>query len=143
MTPQLVRLAHDPQGGVEDCDAIAQSLGLLEPVGGEEDGDAAVTKALDQLPNLARCDGVEPGSRLVEEQHLGFREQRAGQAHALAEPLGKQARAVVVTTRQPDGFERREDAAAHMTLSDAIEPSEVLQVVEQGESQIQPPVSRS
>ena len=44
---ELVRAADRAQTGVEDGDAVAEPLGLLEPVGGEKDGDAAFAQTVD------------------------------------------------------------------------------------------------
>jgi hypothetical protein len=49
-------------------DAVAETLGFLEPVGGEKDSDAAVAKAVDQFVHLAGCDRVEAGGGFVEEE---------------------------------------------------------------------------
>ena len=39
-------------------------------MGRQEDRDAALAKLVDQLVDLAAGDRIQPGGRLVEEQHL-------------------------------------------------------------------------
>ena len=63
-------LAHD-QAVVDDRQPVAQLVGLLEVLRGEEDGRAALVDAPHLVPHRQPARGVEAGRRLVEEQHLG------------------------------------------------------------------------
>ena len=56
---------------VDDGDAVAERVGLLEIVGGEEDGGAGFAQPADLVPHPGPALGVEPGGRLVEEEELG------------------------------------------------------------------------
>jgi hypothetical protein len=56
-------------------------------VGCEEDRHSPFAQRDDQLVNVMRRDRVEPGGRLVEEQHRGIVEQRPGERDALAQAL--------------------------------------------------------
>ena len=66
---------------------MAQPLGLLQPVRGEEDRHAPLSKRGDQPVDLAACHRVKARRRLVEEQHGGVVEQRSRQRDALSQTL--------------------------------------------------------
>jgi hypothetical protein len=51
---KLVGVTDRAQGGVQDGDAVAEALGLLEPVGGEEDRDAALAELVDAFTRGGR-----------------------------------------------------------------------------------------
>ena len=66
----------------------ADGLDVLEIVGGEDDGDAALAVDLgEEFPHRILGDHVEADGRLVEEEDLGVVQQRHHDlgAHALAE----------------------------------------------------------
>ena len=69
-------LAHD-HAAVDDRQAIAQLVGLLEVLRGEEDGRALLVDALHLVPDGQAAGGVQAGGGLVEEQHLGPVHERA------------------------------------------------------------------
>jgi hypothetical protein len=73
---------------VHDGDPVAQPLCLLQPVGGEEDGDAAVPQRADQAMHLVRRHRVQPRRRLVQEHDRRIVQQSAGQGGPLPEALG-------------------------------------------------------
>ena len=84
----------DDPAVVDDDDVVGQALGLLEVLGGEQDGGAPVDEGVEHGPQLAAGPGVEAGGGLVEEQHLGPGHQRGGQV----EPAAHAAR---VARRRP------------------------------------------
>ena len=57
---------------VHDRHLVGETVGLLQVVGGEQDGEALVPGQVSYLPPHV-CAGfrVEPGGRLVQEEHLG------------------------------------------------------------------------
>ena len=62
-------------------------IGLLEIVGGEQDGQAFLMRqALDLLPHLGTDLGVEAGRGLVEEEHLGPVHERGGDVEPALHP---------------------------------------------------------
>ena len=77
---ELVGATDRAQGRVEDRDAVAEPLGLVETVRREEDRDPAPAEPVDQLVDVASGDRIQAGGRLVEEQHLRVAEQRPRQA---------------------------------------------------------------
>ena len=64
-------LGDDPTV-VHDHQAIAEHVGFLQVVGGEEDRRAAGPQRPDVIPEIGPILRVEPRARLVEEQHLGL-----------------------------------------------------------------------
>ena len=61
--------ARDDAAVVDDGQAVAQRVRLIEVVGRQEHGGAAVPQAADLVPHSGSRLGVKPGRRLVEEQH--------------------------------------------------------------------------
>src|SRR5207237_9744744 len=61
------RALGDQATVVEDGDAVGKLVGLLEVLGGEEDGDPRGDEFADDLPHGVPAPGVQAGGRLVEE----------------------------------------------------------------------------
>src|SRR5579885_3441380 len=75
----------DDAAGVDDGDPVAQPLGLIEVVGGQQHGHLG--RALhggDEVEQLVPDPGVEADGGLVEEQDLGMREEGPGDFDAAA-----------------------------------------------------------
>ena len=68
---------HDP-AVVDDADPVRHLLGLLDVMGGQDDGDALGAQPPDQRPHVAAQVDVDASGRLVEEQHVGLVAQRLG-----------------------------------------------------------------
>ena len=86
---------------VEHGDAVAHRERLALVVGDEDERDAdLVLDGLQlDLHLLAQLE-VEGAERLVEQQHLGPVDERAGQRHALALAAGQLVRAAVAVARR-------------------------------------------
>ena len=66
------RALRDDVAAVDDADAVGEDVGLLEVLGGEEDGDAVlVREPADLLPERGAALRVEACRGLVEEQDRG------------------------------------------------------------------------
>src|SRR6185312_8060211 len=87
----------DDVPAVHDDDLVAEELRLLHVVGGEDDRLAPRLDRLDQLPEIAPRLGIEAGSRLVEEEHLGVVHQRNREQETLLLAAGELA---VVAARE-------------------------------------------
>ena len=101
---------------------------------GQEDGDAAVTQAVDQALHVARRDGIEARRRLVEEEDGGVGEERASEADALAQALREIAGEIVRAGLEADRLERVPDS---VRVPDAVEPGEELEVLRHCQAQIE------
>ncbi len=76
---------------VDDGDAVAEFVGFLHVVGGEDDGDAFMPERCDGFPHGDAALRVEAGGGLVEEEDLGPVGDGAGDLDALGEAAGKLA----------------------------------------------------
>src|SRR5438105_13483627 len=83
------RVERDDLPGVHDRDAVAQDLGLVEVVRGEENGRAPLPDVANELPQIAARLRVEAGRRLVQEEHLWLVHHRDGDRKTLTLPAGK------------------------------------------------------
>ena len=108
---------------MEDADAIAQPLDVVEQVAREEERHAALAGLLaDELAHLVHARGVEAVHRLVEDDQVGAADQRLREAEPLLHAERVAADAPVLRVRQvhplekspdvlfPGTRERREDA---------------------------------
>ena len=80
-------LGHDP-AVVKQRDPVGELVGLLQLLGGEEDGDAAGGEVADDLPHGLPAARVKPGRRLVQEDQPRV----ADQGHGQVEPSPHAAR---------------------------------------------------
>jgi hypothetical protein len=67
---------------VDDRHAVAQRVGLLQVVRGQEDRGAGLAQAPDLVPHPSPALGVEPGGRLVKEEQFGQVHQPDGHVEA-------------------------------------------------------------
>ena len=123
----------DDPAVVEDRDPIRELVGLVEVLGGEEDGDAAAGELADVVPHLPAAARVEPGRGLVEEDHP----RRADQCHGQVEPAAHPAR---VRRDRPGGsvdevepVEQLADACAACRAAEMIQVGHQLQVLLAGQ----------
>ena len=68
-------LGHDAPA-VHDHEPVAELLGLVHVVGREHERDAVLLQPVEPLPEHVARLRVEPGRRLVEQQHLGLVDER-------------------------------------------------------------------
>ena len=81
-------LGDDP-AVVHDDQPVAQLLGLVHVVGGEDQGDALLLEPEQPVPQHVPGLRVEPGGRLVEQQDLGLVDQRAGDGQPALHAAGQ------------------------------------------------------
>jgi hypothetical protein len=67
---------------------VADGEHVRHAVADEDDGDAAVAQAPDQVQHLGNLAHADRGGRLVHQHELGIREPRARDRHGLALPAG-------------------------------------------------------
>src|SRR4051794_28056108 len=79
---------HDP-AGAHHGDAVGELLGLLEVVGGQDDGAATGHQVADQFPDGAATLRVQPGGGLVEDDDPRSPEQCHGEIESAALAAGK------------------------------------------------------
>ncbi len=83
-------IGGDELAFVDDDDLLAGLLDLRQDVSAQDDGVVA-GETLDQLARFIDLLGIEAGSRLVENQHVGIVNDGLRQADALAVALGELA----------------------------------------------------
>ena len=82
----------DDPAFVEHGDTVGQLVGLVEVLGGEQDGDPGRGELADDLPHGQAASGVQAGGGLVEEDHPGLSDQGHRQVEAASHParVGRQ-----------------------------------------------------
>ena len=92
---QLLRRAvGDDLAAVDDDDARAGRLDLLQDVGREDDR-LVLAHALDEVAHLVLLVGIEAVGRLVHDQHVRIVDQRLREAGAVLVALGERVDALV------------------------------------------------
>jgi hypothetical protein len=131
---QLVRGAGgDHLAVVDHHDAVGEAVGLVEVLGGEQHRGAGQHARLDRLPHADAGARVEPGSRLVQEQHRRAGDERGREveppAHAARVRLGRALGGV----GELEALEQLIGARARLGLAEVVQPSDHLQVLEAGQ----------
>ena len=86
---RLGRVEGQHPAVVDDGQPVAELVGLLHVVRGEEDGLAVVVELLEDLPQGDAALGVEAGGGLVEEEDRGPVHHRPGDHQALGHAAGE------------------------------------------------------
>jgi hypothetical protein len=73
----------------DDAHPVGHLLGLLDIMGGEDDGDAAFAKLAHHLPHVAPQLDVDARGGLVQEQDLGLVGERLGDHHPALHAAGQ------------------------------------------------------
>ncbi len=90
-----------PRAGVDDDHVVGQPLGLVHQVGGEQHRDALVAQpARTRSQTARRACGSSPARGLVEEDHLGPADERAGQGQPLPLATGQPAHGACARSRR-------------------------------------------
>ncbi len=76
---------------LDDADAVAETVSLVQVVGADKDGTPLAAQLLDKVAHHTGRLRVEGRSRFVQEQHRRLVEQRTGDGQLLPHPLGKAA----------------------------------------------------
>src|SRR3954452_25032421 len=101
---------HDP-AGAHHRDPIGELPGLLEVMGGQDDGGAASDQVPDQLPDRAADLRVQPGGGLVEDDDPWPAEQRQGEVEPAPLAAGEAAHPDAGAGAEVDGGQRLGDRA--------------------------------
>ena len=92
---------HDTPG-LEQRDAIAYALHLIEQVRGQQHRDAVGLELADQLEEFERRLRIEPGGRLVEDGDLGALDHDLGKPQPLPHAARECRHPLVGDFEQPD-----------------------------------------
>ena len=85
----------DDAAVADDDEVVGDDLDLVEQVGGQQDGAAAVGVAAQEVAHPADAGGVEAVGGFVEDEDLGVADEGGGDAEALAHAEGVVAHAPV------------------------------------------------
>ena len=80
------RAVGDHPTVVDDDDPVGELVGLVEVLGGQQQGHAVGDELADHVPHPEPAGGVEPGRRLVEEEHRRPGDQAGREVEAAAHP---------------------------------------------------------
>ena len=90
---------------IDDGKAVAEALGFVHVVRGEQDGATFLLEGADDVPELAAALGIEAGGWLVEKEDARIADERGGYGEALFLTAGKLADPGVGFFRELEFFE--------------------------------------
>ena len=126
---QLVgRAVGDGAAVVEHDDVVGQPVGLLEVLRGEDDRGAVADELAQHLPQVAAAARVEPGGRLVEEQHLGRGDEAGGQVEPAAHAAREGLHQLVGRVGEVEPLEQLVGPAAGLGLGQVVQAADHLEV---------------
>ena len=106
-------LGDDP-AVVHDDEPVAQLLGLVHVVRRDDEGDALALEPEQPVPQHVSRLRVEPGGRLVEEQHLGVVHEAARDGEPALHPARQRLDPVVAALGELGELEQLVGALAHL-----------------------------
>jgi hypothetical protein len=118
---------------VDYRDPVREPVGLLEVLGGEEDGDAGVAQAGDGVPDVAAAARVEAGGRLVEEHDRGLGDEAEREVEPPLHASGVGRDAAVGGVGEVEALEQRGRALAGGAARQVAQPAHQAQVLGPGE----------
>ena len=114
---------------VDDRDARAQLLELGQDVAADDDRLAQRAQLAEELAQLDPGARIEPGGRLVEQQHLGVVDERVGEAQPLLHAAREALDVGVALVAEVDEVEQVADHLAPPGGRDAVAAGEEVQVL--------------
>src|SRR6185436_8766918 len=119
---------HDPALG-DEADVVADPLGQLHAVGGEDDALALLAVVEEEVLEQLLVQGIETGEWLVEEEQVGLVEDGADELHLLLHAFGELLDLGLAPGGELDPLEPFLDAGeelAPLEAADLAEEDEVL-----------------
>ena len=123
----------DDRAVVDDHDVGRELVGLLEVLGGEEDGGALVHQVAEVGPEVEPVGGVEPGRRLVEQEHPRPGDETGAEVDAATHAAGVRLQLAVGRVGERHPFEHLGRAFGGEPLRQAREAPDHLEVLAPGE----------
>ena len=118
---------------VDDRDAVGEPVGLVEVLGGQQDGRAVGDEVLDRHPQVDAAARVEARRRLVEEQHRRARDERGREVEPAAHAAGVGLRDAVGGVGEVEALEQLAAARLRGAAALAVEAADHDEVLEAGE----------
>ena len=124
------------RAAVDDDDVVGEALGLVEVLRGQQQRGAAVDERVEHLPQLGARPRVEPGGRLVEEQHLRAGDERGGEVEAAAHAARVARHHTVGGVGERELLEQLDGAAAGVLAAELVQLAEHHEVLPPGEQRV-------
>src|SRR6185312_5297791 len=118
---------------VEHRDPVREPVGLVEVLGGQEDGDAVGHQPADDVPHGAAAARVESGRRLVQEDDPRVADQGHRQVELPAHATGVGRDQLLRRLRQVEPLQQSGDDAAALVRAEAREIRHQLEVLPTGQ----------
>jgi hypothetical protein len=132
------RSLGDDLAPVDDPDPVGELLGLLEVLGGEEDGDPLVAREMRNLiPERGPALDVEAGGRLVEEQNPGPVQEREREIEAALHPARVADDLAIGRLAQADALDQLVAATPALALRDPVQGSLEAHVLARGQLRVE------
>ena len=123
---------------VDDPEVVGELVGLLEVLGGEEDGHPLVAGEMgDLVPERGPALDVEAGGRLVEEEDPRAVQQREGEVEPALHPAGVAADLPVGRVREADPLDQLVAALGALGLRHAVERALQAHVLAGGQVRVE------
>src|SRR6266566_9357567 len=131
------RVEGDDATGVDDRDAVAEPLSLVEVVRREHDRHlVAPPEHRDEIEELVADEGIETDGRLVEEQDLRVREQRPRQLQSPPLPPAVAGHRPVDDLAEAEGLDDLVEPGPGLRGLDAPQPGVDLEVASTGQGPV-------
>jgi hypothetical protein len=127
------RAGRDHPTAVDHDDLVGERVGLLEVLRGEQQRGAAADQLAQHLPELGPAPRVEPGGRLVEEQHRRRRDQAHRQVESTPHPSGVGLGDPVGGVAERELLEQLVGQRTDLPARDAVETADQPDVLPAGE----------
>src|SRR6266446_763078 len=127
---------------VIDVGNVTAPLRFVHVMRGDEESDAMAGKLEKQIPELAARDGVDPGSRLVEEKECRLVQHGAAESEALLPPAGKLRGKPIEIGLEAVQLDNFVDAALETCGLQTVNASIELQVLRDGQIVVEAEILR-
>ena len=132
------RALGDDPAGVDDPDPVGERVGLLEVLGGEEDGHAVVVgEPRDLVPERGAALHVEAGRRLVEEEEPRLVDERQREVEPAPHAARVAADLAVGGVGEADARDQLVAAAQRLGLRDPVHPGLQAHVLARGQELVE------
>ena len=121
-------LGDDP-AVVDDDDAVGELVGLVEVLGREEERRAVADEVAQHAPQLDPAAGVEPGRRLVEEEHRRCRDEAGREVEPATHAAGVVLDDLAARLREREPLEQLVARPAHEGPVETVEVADEAEVL--------------
>ena len=130
------RVVRDGPAGVDEGNAVGETIRLFEVLRREQHGGALGDQAAHGVPHLVAAARIQPRRRFVEKEHLGREDQAGGQVEASPHPAAVLLHALVAGVGEIELGEQVDGTLLGTLGAEVEEPPEHLQVLSTGEDLI-------